>query len=215
MGQVTSLIGRLKAGSRSAFHCLFAIYYPRQVGKVRRHLSDRYAGLAAAEDVAQSVLWALWRAVACDPGFRNRLTDSRSLHAELWLLRRRKISRVVRYDTQDCRDIHKTFREADHSPVEGESPALDLRPAPAAASFGDVELEDLVASLLARLTERQQVVVLLRREGWTNAEIARQVGHCERTIERELETIRDRCGTHPDLAPLLQSPQSLFGELPE
>ncbi len=71
MGQVTCLIGRLKAGSRSAFNCLFAAYYPLQVRQARHHLSDRYAGLADAEDVAQSVLWALWRAVTCDTCFRT------------------------------------------------------------------------------------------------------------------------------------------------
>ncbi len=133
----------------------------------------------------------------------------------LWVLSRRKISRVVRYDTQECRNIHKTYREADYSPMEGETPALNLWPAPDDAAPCDVDLNDLLASLLALLTERQKVVILLRREDWTNAEIARHIGRHERTIERDLAAVRDRCGSHPDLAALLQSPDSLFGGLPE
>jgi RNA polymerase sigma-70 factor (ECF subfamily) len=122
------------------------------------------------------------------------------------LLSRRRVSRIIRYDKQDCRDTRKTFRE--------EASALDRRAAKADA-FADVKLDDLLASLFARLTERQKVVVLRRLEGWTNAEIAQHVGRCERAIERDLAAIRDRCRSHPDLAPLLESPESLFGGLPE
>src|SRR5690242_16351886 len=59
MPHVTSLIARFKAGSHSAYHHLFAAYFPGLVFTASRHLGPAPPGLDDAEDVALSAFVGL------------------------------------------------------------------------------------------------------------------------------------------------------------
>ena len=54
------LLGAIAGGDREAFAALFAIYAPR----VKSYLLRLGAGAAAAEDLAQDAMVALWRRAA-------------------------------------------------------------------------------------------------------------------------------------------------------
>src|SRR5262249_32661449 len=109
MGPITSHIGRLKDGSRSAFGVLFGRFLSGVRRDAERLLARGRAGLDRPEDVAQGVFFALGREVTSR---RRRLfeglRDGASLEAALSLLTRQQVRRARRYDRQAMRGAGQT-----------------------------------------------------------------------------------------------------------
>jgi RNA polymerase sigma factor (sigma-70 family) len=185
---VTGLIARFKGGSPSAYHALFAAFFPNVVANAGRHLGAAPPGMADAEDVALSAFFGLWREVATDRPLRDGLTDRDSLLRTLALLAAQKARRARRHNSRRKRDAARTVPAG--GPAEG-APDLcevlaDCSPGPDARAMFREALEDA----LAPLTPLQRSIVELRLAGHTNAEIARRVGWSLRHVERQLSEVR-------------------------
>lgn len=188
MSRVTALIARFKGGSHSAYHALFAAYFPGLVSAADRRLGPAPAGPADAEDVALSAFFGLWREVADGRPLGDGLTDRDSLLRALAVLTAQKARRARRDACRRKRDARRTVRAADMSAAErgawdglsDQSSAPDTR-----ALFGEA-----LAEALGLLTPLQQEIVEYKLVGHTNPEIAQLAGCSLRTVERQLSEVR-------------------------
>jgi RNA polymerase sigma factor (sigma-70 family) len=188
MSRVTSLIARFKGGSRSAYHALFAEYFPGVVSTARRQIHPAGPLAADAEDVALSAFHGLWREVADRRPLRDGLTDRHSLLRTLALLTAQKARRARRHAGRQMRDAGRTLRAADlpEGASGGRDWLVDPTPGPDARAVFRVALGEA----LALLTPLQRRIVEFKLEGRTNPETARLLGWSVRTIERQLSEIR-------------------------
>jgi RNA polymerase sigma-70 factor (ECF subfamily) len=161
------LVARARNGDREAFGEL-----------VWRHqdavytLALRLVGRDLAADVAQEALLRAWRAM---PRFRGDAAFSTWIYRITvncaWTMRKR----VARHQTQ---------------PLEDDVEDRGLRPERAG------ELADIRSSLnsaVAALTAGQRTVLVLRDvQGWSNAEVARELGITETTAKVRLHRARRR-----------------------
>ena len=161
------LVARAREGDREAFGEL-----------VWRHqdavytLALRLVGRDLAADVAQEALLRAWRAM---PRFRGDAAFSTWMYRitvnSAWTMRKR----VARHQTQ---------------PLEDDVEDRGLRPERAG------ELADIRAGLtraVAALTAGQRAVLVLRDvQGWSNAEVARELGITETTAKVRLHRARRR-----------------------
>ena len=164
----------------------------RLAAEVRRRLDARVLRRSGAEDVVQS-LFASFFAAAPGPGGPPR--D----RAELWrLLVRFTVCKVA-----NTADRHRAQRRD----VRREVPLAD---GDTERAFGAHEPEDVrglqpedeaiareeFARLLDLLPDDLRQVFVMRIDGYSNAEIARQIGRVERTVELKLKTIRKLLQPH-------------------
>jgi RNA polymerase sigma factor (sigma-70 family) len=161
----------------------------RLASVVRRRLDARILRRAGEDDVLQS-LFASFFAASPGPNGppRNR--------AELWGLLVRftmcKVANTAHYHRAQRRDV---FRErpldmpagAGQTCTEGQANPPDERGlGPEDAAIAREEFH----RVLSALPEDLQRVFNWRLEGYTNAEIAAQIGRSERMVELKLQTIR-------------------------
>jgi DNA-directed RNA polymerase specialized sigma24 family protein len=134
--------------------------------------------MADAEDVAASVLHSLLKGARA--GRFSRMANRN----DLWVL----LLAITRQKTVNLRRYHGAKkRGAGVSPLELMDVAAD-DPAPEFATM----FEDLVCRLFERLpSDDFRSLARLRLEGWTNLEIADELGVTIRTVERKLGLIRD------------------------
>jgi RNA polymerase sigma-70 factor (ECF subfamily) len=164
--------------------------FAERLGAVVRHrLNSRILRHAGLDDVLQS-LFASFFAAAPGPNGppRNR--------AELWKLlicfTMRKVANTAHHDHAQRRDIRR------------ERPLVNLAADTASAGRANPEPEDFRTlspedeaiareefdRLLAVLPEDLKQVFAMRLEGYTNSEIAEQIGRVERTVELRMRVIR-------------------------
>ncbi len=98
-----------------------------------------------------------------------------------------------RYDQRQVRDQQRTLEEGDiprqHDDATGIEGVASDDETPELA----VEIAETCATMLSSLSEPDlQQIVERKIEGFTSAEIARQLNVTERTVERKLERIRRR-----------------------
>ena len=167
---------------------------------VRRRLDARILRCAGEDDVLQS-LFASFFAAAPGPDGPPRS------RADLWRL-------LVHFTL--CKVASTAHRHrARRRDVRRERPLGDVAADAADAGLGWAEPEgprwmspedEAVAReefdrLRAVLPEDLQRVFALRLEGYTNAEIAAQLGRVERTVELKLRAIRGLLGPHLGIVP--------------
>jgi DNA-directed RNA polymerase specialized sigma24 family protein len=191
-GSVTTWIGQLQAGDRTAAQHLWERYFPRLVGLARMKLQGVRCQAVDEEDVALSAFDSFCR--AAEQGRFPRLGDRDELWAVLVCITARK--------SLDLRDRERRKKRGGGR-VEGES-VLDglLGGEDSAAGIAQVvgseptpELAAQVAEefrrLLERLpTEELRSIAVWKLEGYTNAEVAGRLGCAEVTVERRLHAIR-------------------------
>jgi RNA polymerase sigma-70 factor (ECF subfamily) len=165
-------------------------------GVVRRRLDPRLLRRAGEEDVLQSLFASFFGAA---PG-PNGPPKSR---ADLW----RQLVHFTMCKVANTAERHRAQRRD----VRREQPMGD----PAESGHGGAEPADprwlssedaLVAKeefarLRATLPEDFRPVFDLRLEGYTNAEIAAQIGRVERTVELKLKAIRALLGPELGIVP--------------
>jgi DNA-directed RNA polymerase specialized sigma24 family protein len=135
-------------------------------------------GMADAEDVAASVLDSLLQGARA--GRFSRLINRNDLWSLLLAITRQKAISLRRY--------HRAKkRSAEAGRVGLEELAAD-EPSPEFAAV----FEDSVRSLFDQLeSDGLCQIARLRLEGWTNLEIADQLGVAVRTVERKLRLIHE------------------------
>ena len=191
---VTCWIDQLKGGDREAVQRLWERYYERLVGEARRWLKRAPAGPAAdEEDVAQGAFASFCRRAA--EGRFPRLYDRNDLWQLLVVIAFRKTCNQI---------VHERRRQPRHGRVlhasalaagpEGDESALfaDMigqEPSPAMVAQTAEECRRLLTELE---DEQLRQVALWKMEGFTNEEVAAQLGRGVATVERKLALIRRR-----------------------
>lgn len=191
-GSVTLLLQRAKTGEAAAAHELWNRYFDRAVRLANKQLSPQVRRMADGEDIALSAFDSLFRRAAA--GRFDQLAD----RDDLWQL----LSRITR--RKAINHFHaQTRQKRGGGQVRGESvfaaPGMNADEATGIAQFAGSEpspefiheMAELYQLLLEQLdNDELRQVALLRVEGHSNAEIARQLGKGVRAVERKLNIIR-------------------------
>jgi RNA polymerase sigma factor (sigma-70 family) len=171
---VTQWIAGLKEGKAEAADRLWQRYFERLVGLARRKLGSAPRRVADEEDVAAIVFRNLWQ--GAEAGQFSALRNRENLWPLLVVLTSRRVHDLLRYQNR---------RATSDAPEELDQ-VLAEEPTPEFAA----EMRENVARLFAMLDDMQKQVAQGKLEGRENAEIARQLGCSERTVERKLQIIR-------------------------
>jgi RNA polymerase sigma factor (sigma-70 family) len=180
-GSITSCVRHLGDGQTAATQSLWERYYARLGELTLTHLK----GLPRpahedAEDVALSAFFSFSQGI--QQGRFPQLADRHGLWLLLVKITLRKAIDLYHRETRGKRDVRR---------VQGGEDVWDQlaahEPSPALAA----QLADEVESLLPKLDEPELRLIALRKmEGYSNAEIAKELNRSEITVERRLRRIR-------------------------
>jgi RNA polymerase sigma factor (sigma-70 family) len=195
-GSVSAAAEEFRQGDSSAAEHLHAFFWKRVAGLARQKLKQRAVSprQASASDVAQDVLLAFFRALRAGRyeffGGRDglwailaRITDNRVKD-----LRRRQARRAAR-------GLEMRGDSALPQAGQSSSPGLSQLVVESRLSPAD-EVEYAEAclaaceSVLSRLNQQQRQIILGKAAGKTNAQLAKELGRTERTIELNLAAMR-------------------------
>lgn len=193
-GSITLLLERFRAGDRTALHPLWDAYFRRLVGLASKKLGNFQHGAFDKEDIALSAFNAFCTRI--ESGASPQIRDRHGLWQMLALLTTRKAMNRIKSELRQKRDVRKNL-----SSSEGVDPenvdvlyieALGREPDPAQA----VEVADSMRHLLDSLANEEfKTIALKKLEGFTNQQIAQQLGRSLATVERRLDVIRARWQT--------------------
>ena len=180
---VTVWIHQLHAGNSLAAQKLWEGYFHRLVGLARGKLRSMPRRSADEEDVALSAFDSFFRGV--ERGRFPQLDDRDDLWQILLMITERKAIDLVQHEGREKRDWRR------NQSVETPSGKVDLagkEPDPAFAAQVAEECE----RLLDKLADTNLRLIALRKmEGFTNEEIAVEIGRSLSTVERRLGLIRE------------------------
>lgn len=189
-GSVTCWIASLQAGDLLPLQDVWRRYSARIAAEAERRLPRRAAS-ADAEDVAQSVFTAVWRAAES-----GRLSDIQS-RDELWwylvAIAHRKVTDRVRRATARKRGGGRVALEADLGGAEEPASGFHLDKLMGAAADPSVlvEMQDLYQQLARTLADDLAIrATNARLEGYQCDQIATRLDVSQRTIERKLSLVR-------------------------
>jgi DNA-directed RNA polymerase specialized sigma24 family protein len=178
---------------------LWLRFSARLAAEVRRRLDPRILRRAGLDDLLQS-LFASFFAAPPGPGGPPRS------RAELWRLLVHftmcKVANVADHHRARCRDFRRERSLAEIMTGVGGSQPFEPQDHrgfdPADEAVARIEFARLLDALPADLRE----VFVMRLDGYTNAQIAAQIGRVERTVELKMRTIRALLRHNFDDAPL-------------
>jgi RNA polymerase sigma factor (sigma-70 family) len=179
---VTRWIERLKEDDPRAAGVLWERFAARMLAVARRRLGNASRRVADEEDVVLAAFERFHHGVR--QGRFPRLNDRDDLWAILFTLTTRHAARQVRDQDRDRRGGGE---------VRGDSALAEVEPADDAPTPEEaVLLQERLAALLDSLgDESLRQIALARLEGFSNAEVAGQIGRSEATVERRLRLIRE------------------------
>jgi DNA-directed RNA polymerase specialized sigma24 family protein len=183
-GSITRCIALLKGGDRDAARLLWQRYFHRLVGLARNRLRNAPRAAADEEDVVLSAFDSVFR--RAERGQFARLEDRDDLWELLFIVTVRKAANLAKYQRRARRGGGAGRALSDLEGLGAEE-ILGPEPTPEMAA----EMADECARLLGLLGDEGLRQVARRKlEGWTNAEIAAELGCVETTVERKLQRIR-------------------------
>jgi DNA-directed RNA polymerase specialized sigma24 family protein len=190
-GSITRWIAELEFGQADeAQEELWRRYFRRLVALARIKLGETPRGAADEEDVAAAALNSFFRGVAGGqfPQLHDRhdlwpllakITSRKALDQRRYLLAEKRGGGRVRGDS--------VFAGPSDSIADWPATLLEAELSPDYLAVMSEECE----RLMAILTDDQMRLIARRRlEGYKNAEIAKELGIIERTVERRLQLIR-------------------------
>jgi DNA-directed RNA polymerase specialized sigma24 family protein len=200
---VTHWLNLVQAGDPAAAQPLWERYFRRLVGLARGRLQALPRRAAAdEEDVALSAFDSFCRGAAA--GRFPQLGDRDDLWRLLATITARKAQRLVRAEHRQKRGGGRVQGESALTPPgepgagAGLDWAADDGPTPEFAA----QVAEEYCALLARLGDDQLRAIAQRKlEGYTNREIAEQLGCAPATVERRLALIRRLWQEPADEAP--------------
>ncbi len=186
-GSVTGLLRQLQAESPQAAGALWERFFTRMLTLARQRLHEGTRRIADEEDVVVVAFERFLRGVS--QGRFPRLADRDDLWAILFTLTTRQAAQQLREQRREYRGggtVRGGSALMDHDGQPIDIPAAELDPVEAAV------LRESMARLLAVLRDDElRQIALARMEGYSNAEIAGQIGRSEVTVERRLKLIRE------------------------
>jgi RNA polymerase sigma factor (sigma-70 family) len=171
-----------RAGSSDAARQLFDRYVERLMGVARRRLSQPMHSRVDPEDIVQSVFRTFFGRLRAGEFQLDQQDDLCKLLVRITV---HKTLQQIAYQKAEKRDPgHETGQEDEaHERI---LELLDREPDPEeAATFLD-QLEHF----LSRLRPQERQILELRVQGYSNEEIAEQLGTYDRKVRRVLERIR-------------------------
>lgn len=186
-GSITRLLTSLRDGNEEAVARLWDLYFSRLVGLARKQLSPAYAVERDEEDLALSAFKSIFSGVKKERVSHDM--DRESLWKFMATVTLRKVYDFIAYRQRQKRNPAQQPRatqfDLDDSDVVQALISKDLS--------GDLKLEfdEYFENLLSKLPKRElRQIVAFKLEGYSNREIASQLGRGLSSIERKLKTIR-------------------------
>lgn len=179
---VTLWITQLKAGDLDAAQPLWDRYFHDLVRLARARLRGAPLRGTDEEDVVLNALDSFFRGTA--EGRFPQLSDRESLWPLLVVLTGRKAVDARRHEGRQKRGGASTTEPGDAVTLES---ILGKEPTPAFAAEVADEIERWLDSLGS---EELAAIARWKMEGYTNAEIGRELKLDERTVQRRMDTIR-------------------------
>jgi DNA-directed RNA polymerase specialized sigma24 family protein len=184
---VSLWIQQLQAGNESAARFLWDRYAGRLLGLARRRLSGARR-TADEEDVVQNAFFSLCRGAAA--GRFAALADRDSLWLLLQVIVRRKAADQENHDRRQRRGGGRVRGDSAVCGVDGADGSFAASRTRNPAQ--EAEAAELYRRLLDSLPdETLRRIAALKLQGFTNEEIADQVGCARCTVVRKLELIRN------------------------
>lgn len=186
----TSWIGQLKGGDPAAAQKLFEAYFQQLCRFAQRKLGSAPRRVADEEDVVLSAFNSFCLGAA--QGKFPQLNDRDDLWKLLVTITARKALRQAQHARRQKRGGGKVrgesaFLGAEASEHHGIDQIVGREPTPAFAA----ELTEEFQRLLDRLgDETLRRIAVLKMQGYTNQQIAAQLGCALRSVERKLNGIR-------------------------
>ncbi len=186
---VSRWIELVKAGDSAAVDQIWRHYFDRLVRVVRGRLRGSDRAVTDEEDIALSVFDSFYD--AAEEGRFPDLSDRDDLWRLLLRMAARKVVDKRRRDTRQRRGGAVQIYSLDRAGEEEQIiEAIGDEPSPEMAQMMQETVEQFFSHLgVGPLSE----IAGAKLEGYTNAEIARRYGCSERTIERRLHLIREKC----------------------
>ena len=192
-GSITHWLAELRAGNAAAAQPLWERYFSRLVGLARQKLRGLHGLAADEEDVALSAFDSFCR--GAEQGRFPQLHDRDNLWGLLLVITARKAAQLVRDARRLKRGGGTVLDEAALAALSAATPdGFDLgqvvgrEPTPEFAA----RLADECRHLLGLLEAPElRAVAVGKLEGYSNAELAAQLGCVPRTVERMLRTVRE------------------------
>ena len=172
-----SLLRRVRLGQEDAAAEIYRRYAPRLYMVARRQCSGRLATRVDADDIVQSVFCAFFE------GARKGLYDIPA-GEDLWRL----ILAIALNKVRAKRVFHQAAKRDVRLTASADCLVSQGRPEDLPARLMRIAFEDA----LAHLNDPQRTMVDLLLEGHEVAEIADKVGRSKRTVERNLQEIRQK-----------------------
>jgi RNA polymerase sigma-70 factor (ECF subfamily) len=177
----SSLVRRFRCGEQDAATALFCRYATRLHHLAQRNMASDLGTRFDADDVVQSVFRTFFRRV--QTGFYD-LPDGEELWRLLLVLALNKIRALAVHHRAQKRDVNATIGQdpqmlSQHITQNSDELALH-------------SLQLVVAEVLDGLPSVQQRIIMKRIDGCQIEEIATETGRSKRTVERVLQSFRQR-----------------------
>lgn len=184
---VSHWIDLVKDGDSAAANHIWCHYFDRLVRSVRTRLQGQNRAVSDEEDIVLSVFDSFY--TAAENGRFPDLSDRGDLWRLLLRMSARKVVDKRRHDQRQRRggnvEVH-SLNQADDSVIE----AIGDEPSPEMVLMMQESVEEVFSHLgVGQLRE----LAVAKLEGYSNAELAQCFGCSERTIERRLHLIREKC----------------------
>lgn len=186
---VSHWIELIKAGDSGAAHRIWQLYFDRLVRSIRSRLYGQNRAVSDEEDIVLSVFDSFYN--AAEKGRFPDLSDRDDLWRLLLRMSARKVVDKRRYAQRQRRggqvQIHSLDNAGDD---DGVIEAIGNEPSPEMVLMMEESVEQFFSQLgVGQLRE----LAGAKLEGFSNAELAKRFGCSERTIERRLHLIREKC----------------------
>ena len=191
---VTGWLDLLKLGNDTATRKIWEYYFESVVDLARRRLGNTPRRAADEEDVALSVFNRLFTGIS--GGQFPDLSDRDSLWRLLVVMTSRRSIDQIQHDRRQKRGAGLVGGDSALLPLNGEDSAIlgfdQLAGDDPTAEYIAMMAEETTKYLSLLDDENMQQIALRKLEGYTNQEIAEMMSLNVRTIERRLQSIRQR-----------------------
>ncbi len=186
---VSNWIERVKAGDSVAANCIWQHYFDRLVRSVRAKVHGQNRAVSDEEDIVLSVFDSFYN--AAENGRFPDLSDRDDLWQLLLRMAARKVVDKRRHDLRQRRGGNVRLHSLDHASDDSKViEAIGDEPSPEMVLMMQETVEQLFSHLgVGQLRD----LAGAKLEGYKNAELAQRFGCSERTIERRLNLIREKC----------------------